>query len=607
MTGHGDGGGFAAGACGDFSPELLGRRVATDGRPGGLLQNPANVGGTGLGEPPSTLHIRRLEGPGVQSGITDNRLAVGEAGEVPDLAQHGGGGDQAHAGHAVQQVEDVFEYGLLDKSDQIPLALLDLPLEETQLIVGLPEDADVALGQELALAAEIPGQPIGTQGGGAGAVVQVHQAPDSMQAAGVAAAEIVAMPRPVSQFPDVRRRRVGDGQSAAEQKIADVVGILPVGLDASAGQASAGGGIGIGQQKLVNDPFEQIPEPAIKPNRFDGDDRGAWQRAEIFDDLLPAFAGQLLKVNLAGGWVDEADGEGVIVQVHAGEGLERRQMGNNGRNVTYHDDLHVRGQKDSNTLRKDTLFFRRPLHGFTLVEMLIVIGIISILIAMLLPALNKARQAANRVACASNLRQMGIGVQMYVSEYQGYLPCAIAIESNLDAPYYFDSFITQIAWVLGQLKDDPHGIHGSPTSKMYICPSDTDPYYLQLHNWTGFYSSYGANLSAFIYHGVGSTNRPYRANKIKLPSSLVIIGDTDDQSFGIDIPLYWSAINTNPWYYEVSEKYLSLYPRHNGGVNLLMLDGHVEYHKFPMKPAREEQNYWLRSGTATSDSTRWYE
>jgi prepilin-type N-terminal cleavage/methylation domain-containing protein len=56
----------------------------------------------------------------------------------------------------------------------------------------------------------------------------------------------------------------------------------------------------------------------------------------------------------------------------------------------------------------------RHKKGFTLVELLVVIGIISVLIAMLLPALNKARQAATKISCASRMRQLGMMFQMYV-------------------------------------------------------------------------------------------------------------------------------------------------------------------------------------------------
>ncbi len=144
----------------------------------------------------------------------------------------------------------------------------------------------------------------------------------------------------------------------------------------------------------------------------------------------------------------------------------------------------------------------RPLRGFTLVELLVVIAIIGILISLLLPAVQAAREAARRMQCANNMKQMGLAMHNYATSFGSYFP------PGTPGPWKHGLFTYMLPYLEMQplydqldLKretyttyNDPHKFEVVPC---YVCPSwphgavdEDDPYTGALTTYQGVAGAY---------------------------------------------------------------------------------------------------------------------
>ena len=128
----------------------------------------------------------------------------------------------------------------------------------------------------------------------------------------------------------------------------------------------------------------------------------------------------------------------------------------------------------------------RPTHtvGFTLVELLVVVAIVGLLIGMLLPAVQKVREAANRIKCRSNLKQLGLATHAY-HDAQGILPVNSLLTadgpygSNTRAwswlarilPYVEQGDLANLAGIPDQTLIDARGAISAEV-RLFLCPSD---------------------------------------------------------------------------------------------------------------------------------------
>ena len=209
---------------------------------------------------------------------------------------------------------------------------------------------------------------------------------------------------------------------------------------------------------------------------------------------------------------------------------------------------------------------RRCPGAFTLVELLVVIGIIALLIAILLPSLGRAREQSQRVACLSNLRQLGTAFVMYTNANRGSFP----------RPAVDMRFEDWIYWHSGRNLDESRltpymSSNGKFNPAFFRCPNDTE--------WQTRAYKYSYSINEYISGYAGYNHPTLKFNQIKRPSEKILL--IDESAVTVDdgcwAPQNYPFDGQNLLANRHDKKAEMKKDKNAGRGNVLFADGHADF------------------------------